>query len=300
MKLKRIISGALLGVWLLSGLAAQASVLDYIPTVTIENSGENRYKIVKLPALIYNHARSDLADLRLRDASGEEVPYSLNSLSDLKITTLEEEEQFYSEYTESLAPSFAVETPEDEAKRTYVYINGLKNLRLASITIETDSTFQRQVHSSLGSKELFNLPFLEEGGVDTTLNFLGYRNIPNDTIFTLTIENGDDKPIDIGRITVVYYVDELIFEDTGSSIYTLRCGSGNTAPVYDSDNYIEQIREAGVGFDRLEISKITFAEADMPIVSEEDDSCYLVLFNIVIVAVALLLGVVILLRLRKK
>jgi hypothetical protein len=114
MRLKRIISVSLVFVWLLGGLEV------YAHTATIENSGEERFKAVRLSAQVVNLANHDLSDLRLYDADGEEVPYTIRSLYD-------------TEDTADLTPPFTVE---DGDKKSYVRIEGLQNLRLASITIE--------------------------------------------------------------------------------------------------------------------------------------------------------------------
>ena len=195
-------------------------------------------------------------------------------------------------FSQTLEPDFSVET---RGRETEITIKKTKNLRLAYVTIETDSMFKREVSAPFGTgKELYNLTFGETNYSDTTLLF-GGNIIPGDEL-VLTVHNGDDKPININKITMAYYADDLIFEDNGSAVYALdfEANGGKTAPVYDIARYKDEILKGAI--DSLEIKEVTF-KSPAPAPESYD---YQMVFNITVVAVAIILGLVILFRLRRK
>ena len=195
-------------------------------------------------------------------------------------------------FIENILPAFNV-TEED--RRTVVHIEGMRNLRLAAITIDTDSMFKRTVDAPfMIGGELYNLSFNDISFTDTTIPYNG--QIADSDDFIITINNGDDKPINVNGISVNYYADELVFADNGSENYTLFFGTNDavTAPVYDIARYKNEILKGDI--DRLEIKKINLEVKD----EESERYDFTVIFNIVVVAVAVLLGLLILLRLRKK
>jgi hypothetical protein len=191
-------------------------------------------------------------------------------------------------FIESLEPSYSVE---EQDKTTRIIISGLKNLRLCDITLQTDSLFKRTVTTPGGiRKELYNLSLNEVYLADLSMQLDG-RITPDDT-YTVTIANADDKPINIDAIIVRYYADELVFEAKAGEAYRLEFGAdaAKTAPVYDIARYRSEILKGEL--DHTGIGEIIYAEAP-----QERD--YKPIFNIVVIAIALLLGAVILLRLRK-
>ena len=194
-------------------------------------------------------------------------------------------------FIESIQPAFSVE---EQEKRTNIKIEGLKNLRLAEITVNTDSMFKRYVSSSLGySKELYKLTFNDTSYTDTTISF--DRQTCWDDILTLTISNGDDKPISISGVTVKYYADDLVFAGGQSETYELHFGSAEikAAPVYDIERYKQEILKGDIG--RLDIKEIKYVEKEEP---QQFD--FRIIFNVVVVVVAIVLGVLIVIKLRKK
>jgi hypothetical protein len=226
----------------------------------------------------YTHYRFRLSN-NLERISFDSVNLIHNSITQEKIYFVEE-----------ILPKFSVE---EKDGTTHIHIEELKNLRLAEITIDTESMFQRMVSTPFGiNKELYSLTFSDTTYTDTTISFNRLTS-HNDT-FLLTIRNGDDRPIKINRIIVRYYADELLFEDRGSDDYTLYFGADNTvrAPEYDIARYKDEILRGDI--DRLEIIKIFFTEPiEMP---EPRD--YTLIFNIAVIVVAIVLGLVILLKFR--
>jgi hypothetical protein len=196
------------------------------------------------------------------------------------------EETYFIEY---LVPAFHIESRD---RRTVIHIEGLRNLRLCDITIHTDSMFRRTAGTPHGiRKEIYNLSFDGTSYADTTIPL--NRRLSEADTYRLTIEDADDRPIRINSITVRYYADDLVFEGNAGESFTLVFGRdpARAAPVYDIARYKNEILAGAV--DRAVISEIHFTG-----VPQERD--YTLIFNVVIIAVTLLLGTVILLKLKKK
>jgi len=197
-------------------------------------------------------------------------------------------------FVETLSPGINIEENRDR-NITNIYVEGIKHLRLREITIHTDSMFQRTVMvPRLGVElELYNLSFGYTSYRNTTIPL--NRSISRDDIFVLNILNGDDRPINVTGVTVMYYADDLIFEGGNNENLTLSFGGGShiNAPVFDIVRYREEILRLDI--DRLEISEIIFGE----VVPEPEPRDFSVIFNMVIVTVSVLLGLVILVKLKK-
>lgn len=372
-------------------------------TAEIETGGAHKYKSVRLTPEIYNHANSDLSDVRITDENEETVPYFIHADHETvykenayypmsMIHSYVKEDRFYFDYklteqpdqdilatsievttdsinfakpvelfgsfdnmhwekikedtlykvddkskleiifdtplkytyyrfrlgnnlerisfhdvhlkyslaitqkgyfVESLTPVFSVEENE---KMTSIHVEGLKNLRLAEISIHTDSMFQRTVTvRPFGvSQELYNLSFNDTMYHDTTIP-LNWQ-VSKEDVLTLTIANGDDRPININDIIVRYYADELVFEGRDHKKYTLYFDADptKTAPVYDIAKYKDEILKDEI--DRLELTNVSFDK----IQDKTEPYNYKIIFNVVVMAVALLLGLLILLKLRGK
>lgn len=196
-------------------------------------------------------------------------------------------------FEETISPEFYVE---EIGKHTQIYIQGLLNLRLKDIEIETDSTFKRRafVEEMSVSQEIYNISFDGIKHSQTAIE-MPNRKIRDDTL-TIIINNNEDAPIDIAGIKVRYYADEIVFEDKGSETFTLNFSSNSSipAPIYDIKSYKTEILKGDI--DSLSIKEINLAE-----VSEIEPSFdFKLLYNIGIIAICLLLGVLILLKLRNK
>jgi len=199
-------------------------------------------------------------------------------------------------FIEELTPQFKVETVDN---RTNITIFGMKNLPIKSVEFVTQSRFKRQVSSTsyLGAyAELYNLEFDGVSYSNTTLEAEPGRVAVGDTV-VVTIQDNDDKPIDIDGVFVIYYADELVFEAKRGETYTLHCSADMNAlaPIYDIASYAGEILRGEVGTATL--GAIAYGEPVPPAPVPRD---YTMVFNVVVVGVAILLAVVILLRLRKK
>ena len=206
------------------------------------------------------------------------------------VYNVETSEETY--FIESLTPVFSVAHGD---RKTDISIDGLKNLRLCDITIDTDSMFKRTVSVPWrGYKELYSLSLNGMSYADTTLplNWL----ISSTDACIITIDDGDDKPINVKGITVRYYADEVVFEGKAGEAYVLEFGgdSVKTAPVYDIERYKYDILKGEI--DEAALGKITVAASE-PQGAKWD---YKLVFNIIITAVAILLGTIIVMKLKKK
>ena len=195
-------------------------------------------------------------------------------------------------FSESINAEFHTQ---EVGKQTNINIENVKHLRIEALILDTDSIFKRFVSSPLGTKkEIYNLSFNNTAYKDTQIP-LNWQ-VSKDDALTVTIDNNDDKPINIKAITVKYFADEVVFEGKSGSVYTLQFGSSDTAkaPVYDIASYQNEILKGET--DRLSIKEIKLDKVR----EELPQYDYKLIFNIVIILVAVLLGVLILLRLRKK
>ncbi|MHB8125826.1 MAG: hypothetical protein ACYDEJ_09355 [Desulfitobacteriaceae bacterium] len=193
-------------------------------------------------------------------------------------------------FIETLRPKFQVEQKD---KKTYIKLEGLKNLKLTDITVLSDSVFKRTVSTPFGDEEIYNLSFKDSAYLDTTIT-LNWK-MPLDDIFFLAIENNDDKPININGLIVRYYADEIVFEGKGSNSFQIYFAKDDNkkAPVYDISSYKQEILKEKI--DNLAIRNIEFDTSQ-----ETKQSDYKFIFNIVIIITAILLAVIILLKLRKR
>jgi len=243
------------------------------------------YSIDNKSKLMINFASPQkFTHFRLKLANNlEQISFSSASL----VYSVETSGEIY--FIESLEPAYSAKNVD---KTTEITIEGLKNLRLCDITIHTDSMFKRNVRTSHGaSKELFNLTLNDTTYSDTSIP-LYWQVSANDT-YTLTINNADDKPIEVKGLTARYFADELVFEAKANETYTLEFGSdpAKRAPVYDIERYKNEILKGEI--DKATLGAISSAAPKAP------STNYKLIFNIVIIVITLLLGTVIILRLKK-
>lgn len=195
-------------------------------------------------------------------------------------------------FINSISPEFSTE---ERGNTTAIKIQGLKNLKLSSITLKTDSIFKRRVtFDGSNSKVLYNLDFASTSYRDLTIPLTLHR-VTSDTA-EITIENKDDKPIEISGIEAKYIVDELIFDGSKSSEYTLRFGNSEiqTPKKYDISNYKELILKEG--YDVLKVKELKEESSKVPIQEQYD---YKLIFNIAISLAAVVMGVIVFLKLKK-
>ena len=183
-------------------------------------------------------------------------------------------------FIETLVPDYTVE---NAGKTTRVAVEGLKHLRLCDITIESDAMFVRTVSVPGVTKEIYNLEFYDDTVVPMN------RHVPDSESFVLTIDNGDDAPIDITGVTARYYADDLVFEQTEGRTYNLSFGGEAQAPVYDIERYKTDILSGEVG--RAALGIITRPE-------KNPQTDYRMVFNAAAIVAAALLGAIIFIKLK--
>ncbi len=187
-------------------------------------------------------------------------------------------------FEDKLYPAFTVENNSEQT----VLLSGMKNLRLTEIVIETDSFFKRQVSVADKSFKLYNLTF---GGVTYTNTAMPMENYlcRNDSLL-ITIKNFDDKPIQVKQVKVKYLADELVFDGGSSDGFVLEFGEDPQAkpPIYDIQSYKEQVLAEPM--DRLSISSVALTTQSQ--VDKGGAVDLRLVFNIVVVVVAVGLGVI--------
>ena len=233
------------------------------------------------------HKPQKFTHIRLRLANNLEQ-ISFGNVALVYVVEISEETYFI----ESIEPGFSVVS---EDRSTDIIIEGLKNLRLCDITIHTGSMFQRYARMPHGaSKEIFNLTLNGTSYADTTIPLNWH--ISSDDTFIVTIADADDKPIIVDGVSVRYYADEVVFEGAEGGAYTLEFNGDPSiaAPVYDIERYKAEILKGAI--DIAAIGDISISAAMEEPRLERD---YRRLFNIIIVVVALLLGAIIIFKLKK-
>jgi len=138
------------------------------------------------------------------------------------------------------------------------------------------------------------LDFANTSYRDLTIPLALYR-VTADTA-EIVIDNKDDKPIKVSGIEAKYIADELVFEGSKSSEYTLRFGNSEIQDTknYDISNYKELILNEG--YDVLDVKEIKAESSKTPIQPQYN---YKLIFNIVISAVAVVMGIIVFLKLKK-
>jgi hypothetical protein len=203
---------------------------------------------------------------------------------------IQKEERFIEEFI----PTFTVT---NDGKDTLVRIHGLKNLTLYDLSIETDDMFKRDVTYSGSNdfKTLYQLNFKNSQYKDLTIPLDGYQEQKEDG--ELTISNGDDKPIQIKKIVIRRLVEELVFDGSKATSFILKFGNPSITepPSYDVASYKENIILEG--YDLLKIGEIK-AEPLPPPPPKPKETKWL--FNIIIVVVAILIGFILLMRIKKE
>jgi hypothetical protein len=145
------------------------------------------------------------------------------------------------------------------------------------------------------TKELYNLRFNNAQYRDLELPLNGM--IETNENGTIVIENLDDKPITIKKIIVRRYVDEIVFDGTDAVSFLLQFNHPGITdpPQYDIAGYKESILQEG--YDLLTVGEIKTTPPPPP---PPEPKNYQWLFNTVILVVAVLIGSILLVKIKKK
>lgn len=179
----------------------------------------------------------------------------------------------------------------NENTTTIIEIEPLKNLKIKSIEILTDSIFKRKVLTSTNrEKILYNLKISSEQVKDTTIDLSGEYLEDN---FKIYIENNADKNIEIKGIKVAYYFDYIIFESKNNEQLRLEFSTENKEkPFYDMEYYKTEILKENIDLVFLKDIRIDKKSNDLKTSTEIID--YKFIFNLVIILIALIIGIFIL------
>ena len=185
-------------------------------------------------------------------------------------------------------------TVKQENNDTLISISPVRNLSLYQLELKTTGNFSREVILPNGSKQtIYNLDFQGETLQNTLLTLESYK--PSQDTIVLRIKNYDDKPISIEDLSLTYLSHYLVFKGDQPAPYTLSFtgDSEETPPRYDIQTYQDKILTQGI--DDLSLTDITVIPEEPP--AEEKD--YSMLFNVVTILLAVILGAVIIIALKK-
>lgn len=158
-----------------------------------------------------------------------------------------------------------------------ITITGLQHLPLHSITVNAEGMYNRQCTLSAkdknGNETSFEQGYLYQSTLNTfkpANNSLSLESFEPDFLVELTIENGDDSPLEINGVTLEYSPAVLIFEGGKGRSYTLVYGNENALqPSYDIEGFrdeivLQQTSEAVAG-DEQEIIQAESPQASEPL-----------------------------------
>lgn len=181
--------------------------------------------------------------------------------------------------------------------RTVLSVKNPDRLRLVSLTLETGALFKRTVElrsgkTLLAAEQLYRIPSGGEMAADTTIEPPGGGI--RDESFEIVIDDRDDEPMPIERITAQYRVDYLIFKPSGHPPYALLYGNETIEkPTYDIASYKDEILART-------IPPATLAAPVIHEVPKPDGAMGKTLFTVIVIASACLLFLVSLLVFIKK
>ncbi|MCX7708620.1 MAG: hypothetical protein N2484_02095 [Clostridia bacterium] len=176
-----------------------------------------------------------------------------NNLEKIDINGLQVVYNYFEKRENSYEKAVPIEYEmKNEAQHTELTIKNSNKLKIKKVNLDIEGIFNRSysVYTGQGdefmpagiSGELYNLHFKDLDISDTSIETGSYP-LSSESI-RVKIVNMDDKPLKIKGIQVQYYVDKIVFEDTGSKPFRLYYGNTETKrPVYDLEKYKEHIEK---------------------------------------------------------
>lgn len=196
----------------------------------------------------------------------------------------------WNDYKKTSNPTFKIK---EGSKMTDIAIQNKNRLKIKTIMLDVDNNFTRaysvfdpkdneiQVD---GKNEIYHINFKNVQINDTTITAVTPITQP---YFTIKINNEDNPPLDIKGIKVEYFLDKIIFEDTGTGPYKLLYGNDHVeAPKYDIENFKQYIQRENLALGKLKEQMIV-----SPIVDSQKPRWFQtkIWFNGIIIAVSLVL-----------
>jgi hypothetical protein len=165
-------------------------------------------------------------------------------------------------------------------------------LKIKRILVNAEGNFRRTYQITRGSGdeaviktgEIYNFRFKDYTVTKTDID-LSDRPDSNSTL-CLKITNYDDPPLKINEITIGYYIDKVIFEDTGSRSYRLYFGNLKAdKPRYDMEYFQAYLEKETQDL----VKVVNYKVKSSARTSEENNPTNRLKFNIIIGIVAVIL-----------
>jgi len=183
----------------------------------------------------------------------------------------------------------------EDGKQTILRFSGLDNLPIRTITVNGEGMYSRLCHLSVetaggatvavGNGYVYRSTLRVSDAAKTALQLSVDQ--PFHTL-VLTIENGDDTPLQIHSVDAAYERQMLIFEPKKGETYRLQYGNPTAArPSYDIIQFRKDIESQSLGHAKL------LSETAVPVsIKPEEKHSFdpKILFSGVILLVALALG----------
>lgn len=179
---------------------------------------------------------------------------------------------------------------------TLVSIYNPDKLRIFKIQVFTDDIFNREYSLLSQNAYLYGMGRLssEQGG--NIINIYQDYSREEGENLDLVIYNRDDRPINIERIVLSYYIDRLVFKSTARDDYRMLVGNKDArAPYYDIISYKSDIEAQERELAVFGGTKENTIEQKM-----ENEFNMKIILNIVVIATSIFLIFIILKNISKK
>lgn len=183
---------------------------------------------------------------------------------------------------------------QEEDKRTEIIIHNDDRLRVSGLQLESSGSFTRRfelydgegrVIPVTGIGELYRLDFKDTEIASTAIVPVKASSA---SILRIVIHNQDDAPIALSGLKLEYLLDRIVFAADGAQPYRLLYGNAEAAaPQYDIVNFKDYI--AGENRPLARLGAAELRQAPETAVSDTSWLQSRLGFNIVIIAVSLLL-----------
>lgn len=136
-----------------------------------------------------------------------------------------------------------------EGKRSMITIPNPDRLRIVGIELKIPGVFQRSYRVianendpiATQENEIYQLSFKEAQVTHSKINF--YQPVQSEKL-TLSIDNQDNRPLQIESVEILFSLDKLVFEDSGSGPYLLYYGNPEALqPVYEIQGWKKHIEK---------------------------------------------------------
>ncbi|WP_458414867.1 DUF3999 family protein [Schinkia sp. CFF1] len=224
------------------------------------------------------------------------------SLSKLELIYSETSSE-WQDYQKSTRLSYEIK---NEDKETIIQLENPQQLKIKEISLEVSGNFQRSYLlfgseqrkiEMEGIQELYNLSFQDIQISNTSISLAQYPI--SDKQITIRIANRDNPPLDIQDVNVVYNIDKIVFENNGKAPYRLYYGNPQAQlPQYDLkqfQGYIEKEKQ-----DILNLDSAVPLNEDTAKTNHLKGLNLKVIFNVIVVAISILLAIFLLRKLNNK